>query len=105
MNKNILVEKLFEKGLRIGRTITQSKTDYKQMNPNNFIIYNAVIKMFFINDASSSTYNPLPVEWSGDLDLSKDIKTLYETALELRNDLYIYYEMSETPVLIIKGLR
>lgn len=100
---NKLVKEMSEYGFHIGRVISHSKSIYRQSNPNNLIVYNAVIKMFASQDSSAVTYIPYPMEWSGDLDISKDIKSLYEIALKLKNDLYIYYEMGETPLLIIKG--
>ena len=64
------------------RMITMSKSSYCKSYPDNFVVFNANI----ITEKSGKV-------WYGDLDITKDEEILSIISKELREDLYILYEM------------
>ena len=65
----------------IGRMITASKGSYKTAHPDNFPLFNA-------NVCTSSAKI-----WYGDLDLVVDCPKLKELAKNLKESIYVLYEM------------
>jgi len=72
----------YENKLSTGRMIASSKSSYRQINPNNQIVFNANI----ITEKSGKV-------WHGDLDITKDKDMLKKIASELGETLYVLYEM------------
>jgi hypothetical protein len=64
-----------------GRMISGSKSGYKRINPDNFVIFNANI--------CTATEKV----WWGDLDLTLSKNQLIASSIESNEDLYIFYEM------------
>lgn len=64
-----------------GKMISNSKSGYKDKNPNNLVIFNANIctDKFKI--------------WWGDLDVTKSMKELSDLAQVLEEDIYVLYEL------------
>jgi hypothetical protein len=67
--------------LHNGRMISQSKSDYRDRNPNSVVYYNANI--LTINNGKV---------WYGDLDLTKDGEALKRVSKSLGETLYILRE-------------
>ena len=70
-----------ENKLPIGRMISGSKSKYKEMNPDNFVIFNANI----IHPEDNKI-------WHGDIDITEDHKKLKNISKELGEILYVLYE-------------
>ena len=64
-----------------GRMISNSKSGYKQNNPDNLVIFNANICTLNFKI------------WWGDLDLTKSIEDLSDLAKILEEDIYVLYEL------------
>lgn len=64
-----------------GRMISGSKSGYRRVYPENFVIFNA------------NLCTQKEKIWYGDLDLTKDKDILSEIAKELNETLYVLYEM------------
>jgi hypothetical protein len=64
-----------------GRMISNSKSAYKEKNPNNLVIFNANV---CTNDFKI---------WWGDLDLTESIEELSDLAEALEEDIYVLYEL------------
>jgi hypothetical protein len=74
---------LFAKyGLMTGRMISGSKSGYKEKYPNNKVVFNANI----VTKSRGKI-------WYGDLDLTLDTAQLMNVARELKEPLYVLYEM------------
>lgn len=77
------LQELFdEKGFRIARMISGSKSGYRNAHPDNLVCFNANI--FVLGEGKV---------WFGDLDLTLDDEKLKEVAEESGNDLYVLREM------------
>jgi len=77
------IYKLFSKyGFIMGRMISGSKSGYKERNPDNFVLFNANI----VTKSRGKV-------WYGDLDLTMDTPQLMNIARELKEPLYVLYEM------------
>jgi len=75
--------KIFAKhDLHIGRMICASKSRYYDSHPDNLVVFNANV----ITKKSGKV-------WHGDLDVTLDFDNLKNVADELKEDLYILYEM------------
>ena len=84
------IREMFTKnGLPFLRMISLSKSSYYNLNPNNFIIFNARIydkKTFEKNKKSKirDFFKGQEIElWYGDLDLNIDIKKLKKLSMEI----------------------
>ena len=64
-----------------GRMISNSKSAYKEKNPDNLVIFNA--------NVCTENYKI----WWGDLDLTKSVKELSDLAEILGEDIYVLYEL------------
>ena len=72
----------FEKeGLRIGRMLSRSKSDYREKNPDHLVCFNANV---FSSEGKI---------WYGDLDLDIDGEKLQSVADELGKKLFVLREM------------
>lgn len=77
------MEKVFiDKGFIPGRLIAASKSSYRSKFPDNEVYFNANI--FVLGEGKI---------WYGDLDITRDYKTLEEIASLLKKDLFILSEM------------
>ena len=65
-----------------GRMIGASKTNYRRLNPDNDVLFNA-------NILTPSKHKC----WYGDLDITKDAKTLQEICDELQEEMIVVSEM------------
>lgn len=85
-----------------GRMISYSKSEYRDRNPKNLVVFNA--------NVCTKEDGKL---WYGDLDITVDQEKLSELAQSLGNDLYVLYEMDgrfenedsprlEEPVVVFK---
>lgn len=63
-----------------GRMISNSKSGYKEKNPNNLVVFNA--------NVCTQNYKI----WWGDLDLTKSASDLSNLSADLGEDIYILYE-------------
>lgn len=70
-----------ENELPIGRMIGGSKSRYKEMNPEEFVVFNANV----VHPKDGKI-------WNGDLSITKDEKTLKNISKELGEPLYVLYE-------------
>ena len=68
-------------GFGPGRLISGSKSGYRQIFPNNLVVFNANI----LTKKGGKV-------WYGDLDVTLDFYSLKDVADELGEDLYILYE-------------
>ena len=74
---------VFEKhGLNISNIVSGSKSQYKNKYPDNLVIFNSNV----ITEKSGKI-------WYGDLDITLSFDILKNIADELKEDLYILYEM------------
>lgn len=77
------IYKLFAShGFVMGRMISGSKSGYRDRYPDHFVIFNANI----VTESRGKV-------WFGDLDLDLDVFKLMEVAKDLKEPLYILYEM------------
>jgi hypothetical protein len=75
--------KVFEQnGFYNGRMISGSKSGYRNMHPNNKVVFNANV----ITKSKGKV-------WYGDIDITIDEENLKKIANEIKEDLYILYEM------------
>lgn len=79
-----LVEKINEMIGPMGRMISGSKSGYRNVHPDNLVMFNGNI---CINQGE-----PTKV-WYGDIDITKSRNQLREIAVEMNTDLYVLYEM------------
>lgn len=63
-----------------GRMISNSKSGYKEKNPNNLVVFNA--------NVCTQNYKI----WWGDLDLTKSASDLSNLSADLGEDIYVLYE-------------
>lgn len=82
MNTNQIIEIFCKHNLFLGRLISWSKTAYREMNPNNFVVFNANIVV-----PSKGKI------WYGDLDITKDSDTLKKISEEINEPIYVLKEM------------
>lgn len=64
-----------------GRMISGSKSGYRRLYPDNFVVFNA------------NLCTKKKKIWYGDLDLTLDKNALLEIAVEMGETLYVMYEM------------
>lgn len=77
------IYKLFSNhGFIMGRMISGSKSGYRQRFPDHFVLFNANI----VIESRGKV-------WYGDLDLTLDTAQLMNIARELKEPLYVLYEM------------
>lgn len=76
------IDAALENFFHFGRMVSDSKSGYDQLYPNNVVVFNGNI--------CTKTYGKI---WYGDLDVTKDEAKLMELAKALGEDLYILREM------------
>jgi hypothetical protein len=72
----------YEQGFISGRMISNSKSGYRQRNPDNEVYFNANI--FALGEGKV---------WWGDLDLTKDRETLEKISVSCGKKLYVLREL------------
>lgn len=61
--------------------ISMSKSGYKKDNPDNIVVFN------------SNICTNVEKIWHGDIDITKSLQKLKDLAIEIKEDIYVLYEM------------
>ena len=104
--KEKILNAFSNKGFSFGRMVGPSKSTYLKQFPDNLVIFNARIydKETFKKEKDKKIkdfFAGQEIEiWYGDLDLSNDIKALYDLVGKLGLDLFITTETGEAIIEI-----
>ena len=80
--KEILINKLSENGFFPARMISWSKSGYRKLHPDHFVMFNA-----------NSFTDKFGKIWHGDIDITLDANKLKQISDEIGITLYILYEI------------
>ena len=82
-NEDNPVELFIDKGLNPARIVGHSKTDHRQANPGNVVVFNA--------NVMSKSFGKF---WHGDIDLTKSAADIESISDEIREEILVLSEHS-----------